>query len=315
MSGWVEVALGVIGWEWVERTVEDGDGLRLLVWTAVFSALFAAAGFLVGRRVGRAAERRFAQDLRRETDELKARCAALVSQSVELEKRVRELKAENAGTGGAAGSMQNCTSDKNEDDQGFVLEGDAALNFVASLPDNQRAILRRMYESGGSIDEDPFDGDLQALQCYGLVIRPGIFYAEMPCTWSLPPNVNAILRDHPHVLDGRADEGGAKPRGVPEHVDWTRYSRFQLQFLLEFAEKPGPLEYRASDCGYIELEEEGVVRRDESGAWGSSGAVFWRISPDWRAAVRRDEGKMREALGKDAPPAAGVAGRDGATCG
>lgn len=81
-----------------------------------------------------------------------------------------------------------------------ILKDEQALNFVRSLTDNQHAILREMYENGGTALADPLDGEMLELMSYKMVSRPSEFVYGMVCKWTLPPNVNSIIRRHPEVL-------------------------------------------------------------------------------------------------------------------
>ncbi len=120
--------------------------------------------------------------------------------------------------------------ENNSDDDGVqMLTGEDALNFIRSLTDNQKSILAEIYDSGGSISADPFDGDLSQLRTYGLVSMPPIVAPGMPCKWSIPPNVNRILCDNPDLLEVDSKEIEPTPKGISSlssimaHAVWSAY--------------------------------------------------------------------------------------------
>ena len=121
-------------------------------------------------------------------------------------------------------------AEDSSDDCGVqMLTGEDALNFIRSLTDNQKSILAEIYDSGGSISADPFDGDLSQLRKYGLVSMPPIVAPGMPCKWSIPPNVNRILRDNPDLLEVDSKEIEPTPKGISSlssimaHAVWRAY--------------------------------------------------------------------------------------------
>ncbi len=92
MSGWVDVAAGAIDWNWVGRVFDAGDGLPLIVWTAVFSIAFFAVGILVGRALGK----RSSKGLADRCGELETRRNSLIKENERLNGRVRALESENS---------------------------------------------------------------------------------------------------------------------------------------------------------------------------------------------------------------------------
>lgn len=101
--------------------------------------------------------------------------------------------------------LKTAKEDKDAHDR-FTLRGEQALDFIRSLPENQRAFLRKIYDDGGSIETDPFDAELDAMATYGLVLRPAVFTPGVAAKWTLPPNINCIIRDYPDVLGKPVDQ-------------------------------------------------------------------------------------------------------------
>ena len=91
MSGWVDVAVSVVGLDWARSVIDGGDGWSLLAWTAVFSVAFAAIGFFVGRAFGK----RSSKDLADRCSELEARRVSLLNENEKLNVEIRSLESEN----------------------------------------------------------------------------------------------------------------------------------------------------------------------------------------------------------------------------
>lgn len=91
MSGWVDVAVSVVGLDWARSVIDGGDGWNLLAWTAVFSFAFAAIGFFVGRAFGK----RSSKDLADRCSELEARRGSLLNENEKLNVEIRSLESEN----------------------------------------------------------------------------------------------------------------------------------------------------------------------------------------------------------------------------
>lgn len=93
-----------------------------------------------------------------------------------------------------------------------ILTGETALNFVRCLTDNQHEILKEMRDNGGTLEADPLDGDMQQLAKYGMVERPPMFAPGVDTKWTLPPDVNRLLRDHPDVLEAEESKAAEQDR-------------------------------------------------------------------------------------------------------
>lgn len=91
MSGWVDIAIGLIGWDWARAVIDAGDGWRLLSWTVVFSIVFAAIGFFVGHNLGK----RSLKECEKENGELRTRRDTLLEENEKLNGKIRALESEN----------------------------------------------------------------------------------------------------------------------------------------------------------------------------------------------------------------------------
>lgn len=177
------------------------------------------------------------------------------------------------------------------EDQPEPLKGEQALNFVRHLTDNQHDILREMYESGGTILADPLDGDLQQLAKYGMVERPSLFAPGVDTKWTLPPNVNMIIRDHPDVLMTEEKKAAEQPRAEDE---------LKLKMMKGFSKQKARAILDAFEAdGYVEIGDfenevmasiqrnEGIFLREAWRAYGMSVAGRnYCITDEWRAFLR-----------------------------
>jgi hypothetical protein len=80
-----------------------------------------------------------------------------------------------------------------------LMKDNAAFEFIRTLPENLRNLLRKIYGRGGTIEENPLDGELQELNKWGIVSRPQLFTPYLPCTWSFSPGADMALRYHPQL--------------------------------------------------------------------------------------------------------------------
>lgn len=165
------------------------------------------------------------------------------------------------------------------------LTGDAALNFVRGLTANQHEILKEMYDNGGTLEADPFDGEMVQLLELHMVSRPSQFYSGIDVAWTLPPNINMIIREHPDVLESEEEKLRRET-----NVELDEFSVAQLDLMariVDACDETGSLHIPlSSQDGKIasQLIERLVAM---SGEWDGSG-YGWYLLPDWNKFVKRN---------------------------
>lgn len=169
-----------------------------------------------------------------------------------------------------------------------IITGDAALALISNLPKNQRIILREIYNNGGSIERDPFDGDLQALLSNRLVSRPNEFAFYLPCKWSIPSNVNKILRTYPDVLNGES------PGDIRKLEMVHGFSKVKIRLIIRAFEADGPSEIK-DEKEEIEISKSVQAREpifELKASWFNRVpkiGYHYAIKDEWRAFLSQDD--------------------------
>lgn len=185
-----------------------------------------------------------------------------------------------------------------KEDEPPILTCDQALNFVQSLTDNQHAILKEMYENGGTLEADPLDGDLLSLAEYRIIERPSMFVPGIDAKWTLSPNINAIIRRHPEVLLTEAEKREIEKRKHEHETEDTldKFSNAQLDLMVriadacdEFGSLRLPLMSQDHLIG-MQLVDIHVATFEGNGKNGYE----WHLLPDWRKFATRHRAAIDE---------------------
>lgn len=248
------------------------------------SIVCALAVMALGILVGAAIRHRVAMN---QSDATKKRIAELEKQVSELGNRPTQEQLDAALE--KEHRLEDAEDEKTEDSP--ILTGEKALNFMRSLTDNQHAILKEMYENGGTLLADSLDGDMQQLAKYGMVERPSLFVPGMETKWTLPPNVNMIIREHPDVLE--SDE---EKRQREANAALDQFSVAQLDLMARIADAESSrgcllLGYASQD-GRIasQLQELDVATCDTS----RKDRCGWYLAPRWRKFVNSNRDLIDE---------------------
>lgn len=255
---------------WIIVTFFEKDALAAALWTLI--ALF------VGTLVGATVRHRMA------VNKLKAKDDIITDLKNDLEKRpTRE-------------QMDEALSEKDarisELESPPILTDEQALNLVRSLTDNQHAILREMYDHGGTLLVDPLDGDMQQLARYGMAERPSMFVPGMECKWTLPPSVNMIIREHPDVLESEAER---RTREVKAQLD--QFSAAQLDLMVRIADAESDdgflaASYLSQDHKIASQLQELLVTTCDT----EKDRCLWYLLPQWRKFVATGRAEIEEQI-------------------
>lgn len=83
------------------------------------------------------------------------------------------------------------------------LTKEELTEYVSKFPDAQKDILAEIYAAGGSIEAEALDSALMTLASAGLISVPPLMAPGTYCTWSLTPEVNALISANPSVVESK----------------------------------------------------------------------------------------------------------------
>lgn len=83
------------------------------------------------------------------------------------------------------------------------LTKEELTEYVSKFPDAQKDILAEIYEAGGSIEAEALDSALMTLASAGLISVPPLMAPGTYCTWSLTPEVNALISANPSIVESK----------------------------------------------------------------------------------------------------------------
>ena len=286
---------------WFQLTYEGGYAKTFWIYTIVLVAVSFAAGFLARHAVGifrnerRMEEERFVESLHSALKE--KGCAEYYDlsckQSIkDVADRLADIK---------NGQCESQESEQPEQHSGlFALTGDEALRYIANQPENIRKALRDVYEEGGAVEADAMDGMMQRLNSLGLISPPPLYSPYEDILWSITPDVNALLRDYPEVLDGESPDDLRKLKKL------KGFSRCKARLVLKAFEADSMVEAGNDDIVVISSCQsgEGIFVAEAvtaSGVRRTTGK--YTITDGWRAFLRERAhiDAVRELANADGP--------------